>query len=254
MTIGLKNQAASTYCIYRVLSPCRTASWKKLGRWKQVFQMGTFLTCCTACFATAMQKSAQQQAKEASEHFPVDHRRRKAAEVASSHLGSLWISGYCKDWSSPLGERNSSGLSDSQQQPPQRIACDLGRNTRNQSRRWSVIRERHRLACCVLSWWLGAPALTPGESAGLVHCSQSPWSFSYLQKPGMLGSRTENKSWHRYTCISMSKQRSFSSLVLQRMQKPFLPAPFPATVLWQVHRSLELQPEHCSVWSLLRGR
>lgn len=43
MAIGLKNQAASTYCTYGVLLPCRTASWKKLGRLKQAFWMDILL-------------------------------------------------------------------------------------------------------------------------------------------------------------------------------------------------------------------
>lgn len=55
------------------------------------------LTYCITCFAAPLQKTAEWQAKEVGMYFPVDHKRHKAAEVASSHLGSLWSVGYFKD-------------------------------------------------------------------------------------------------------------------------------------------------------------
>lgn len=83
----------------------------------------------------------------------------------------------------------------------------------------------------------------------------------------MLGSRMEKKSQQHYACISVGRQHSFSSSVLQQTQKPFLPAPFPANgalarsswlrattwalldlelAPWQIKIGLELQPSRVS--------
>lgn len=149
MAIGLENQAASTYCTYGVLLPCRNCFLKNARKIETGFLDGhltAWLPVLPALLQPCRRLHTSKPKKQASSFVLTTGETRQQNWPPATSV-SCWFQVTARTEVVHWDKEALQGFLGLQQQPPRRISCDLEQNIRKQLRRWSVIRGRDRLTC-----------------------------------------------------------------------------------------------------------